>query len=234
MSRRRTQRGLGTLSTRLVTACRILTHQRLVAAFGHVSARIPRSGHLLISPRVGPGTATRKDLLVVDLLGHVQRGTSRPPLELSIHTAIYRSRPSVEAICRVHGEAASVLSILRVPVRPMHYLGSILGGEVPVHDDGSLVTDDARAQAMASTLGDAQALLLRGNGQVVVGASLAEACVRAIYLEEAARLQMAAMSLGTPRYYSPEEIAVYAGEWKDPINIQRVWRFYAGLLPRAE
>ena len=232
MAGHRKQRGLDALSGRLVTACRILTHQRLVAAFGHVSTRIAGTHHVLISPRVGPGTATRQALLVVDLAGRVRHGTARPPLELPIHTAIYSARPDVGAICRIHGEAASVLSVLHVSVRPLHYLGSIVGGEVPVHDDGALVTDDARARAMVSALGRAQALLLRGNGQVVVGASLAEACVRAIYLEEAARLQMAAMPLGTPRYYSPEEIVAYAREWDDPINIERVWAFYAGMLPR--
>ncbi|MGQ0550800.1 MAG: class II aldolase/adducin family protein [Armatimonadota bacterium] len=228
------QSGVDALTERLVTACRILTRQRLVAAFGHVSARIAGTDHFLISPRVGPGTATPETLLVVDLAGRVQRGSSRPPLELPIHTAIYRARSDVEAICRIHGEAASVLSVLRVPVRPLHYLGSIVGGEIPVHDDGALVTDDARAQAMVGTLGRAQALLLRGNGQVVVGGSLAEACVRAVYLEEAARLQMAAMPLGTPRYYSSEEVAVYARAWEDPINIERVWAFYARALPRSQ
>lgn len=233
MAGHRKQRGLDALTGRLVTACRILTHQRLVAAFGHVSARIAGTEHALISPRAGPGTARPKALLVVDLAGRVQRGTSRPPLEILIHIAIYRARPDVGAICRIHGEAASVLSVLRVPVRPLHYLGSIVGGEVPVHDDGALVTDDARARPMVAALGRAQALLLRGNGQVVVGASLAEACVRAIYLEEAARLQMAAMPLGTPRYYSPEETAEYSREWEDPINIERVWAFYAGALPRS-
>ena len=200
-----------------------------MAAFGHVSVRIPGTPRLIVSPRVGPGTATPDNLLIVDLEGSVS-GPARPPLELPIHTSIYREMPDVGAICRIHGEGASVLSVLRVPVRPLHFLGSILGGEVPVHDYGDLITDDARGNSVARAIRGRRALLLRGNGQVVVGSTLAEACVRAIYLEEAARLQMRAIPLGEPRYHSVEEVAAYGRAWEDPVNIERVWNFYASLL----
>ena len=35
----------------VVTACRILSHRKLVEAFGHFSARIPGTGRFIISPR---------------------------------------------------------------------------------------------------------------------------------------------------------------------------------------
>lgn len=182
-----------------------------------------------MSPRLGPGTVTPAELVVVDLDGEIS-GSARPPLELPVHTSVYREIPEVGAICRIHGEAASVLSVLRIHVRPLHFLGSILGGEVPVHDYGDLITDDARGVAVARALRGQRALLLRGNGQVVVGRTLAEACVRAIYLEEAARLQAQAMALGEPRYYTAEEVAEYAHAWEDPVNVQRAWNFYVGLV----
>lgn len=236
---RRAGAGIGRLKTGVVTACRILAQERLVAAFGHVSVRIPGTARLIVSPRVGPGTVVRTSLLIVDLPLEDRRpqrgpsaisGAARPPLELPIHTAIYQAMPDVAAVCRVHGEAASVVSVLGVPVRPLHFLGSILGGDVPVHDQGDLITDQARGDAMVRALRGHRALLLRGNGQVVVGATLVEACVRAIYLEEAARMQLQAMLVGTPRYYTADEVAAYRHAWDDPVNIERVWSYYTRRL----
>jgi len=230
---------MGPLKTRLVTACRILAHEHLVAAFGHVSVRIPGTARLIISPRVGPGTVIPTSLLVVDLTAEnrlpqgrrgMTSGAPRPPLELPIHTAIYRAMPDVAAVCRIHGEAASVLSVLGIPVRPLHFLGSVPGGEVPVHDEGDLIIDHERGDAMVRTLRGHRGVLLRGNGQVVVGATLAEACVCAIYLEEAARMQLQAMAVGTSRYYTTDEVAAYRRAWDDPINIERVWDYYARRL----
>ena len=36
----------------VISACRILSHQKLVEGFGHVSARIPGSDRFIITPRV--------------------------------------------------------------------------------------------------------------------------------------------------------------------------------------
>jgi ribulose-5-phosphate 4-epimerase/fuculose-1-phosphate aldolase len=145
---------------------------------------------------------------------------------------IYRMRADVGAICRIHGEAESILSVLRLQVRPLLFLGIILGGEVPVHDFGDLITDGIRGEAVARTIGNLQAVLLRGNGQVVLGTTLIEACARAIYLEEAARMQIRAAALGRPRYYAPEEIEAYARAWDDRMNVERVWRYYTWRVRR--
>ena len=217
------------LKQQVVVACRILAHERLVAAFGHVSARVPGTSRIVVSPRLAPAMATVENLVLVDSAGAMSGG-ARPPLELPIHTAIYRELPTVGAVCRVHGEIASIFSVLGAPVRPLHFLGAILGGDVPVHEDGDLITDDARASRMARAIRGRCALLLRGNGQVAVGRSVAEACVRAIYLEEAARIQIRAAGLGDPRYYSADEVSAYTRVWDDPVNIERVWNFYADAL----
>lgn len=226
LAARASARGIG---AQVATACRILAHERLVAAFGHVSARVPGTRRLIVSPRAAPGASTARSLLLVDLDEGVRRG-ARPPLELPIHTAIYRQMPEVGSVCRIHGEAALILSVLDQPVRPAHVLGSLLGREVPVHDEGDLIADTARGEAVVRALRGHAALLLRGNGQVVVGTTLAEACVRAIYLEEAARVQLRAMPLGQPRYYTAEELEAFRLVWEDPINVERAWRYYAGLV----
>ncbi len=83
---------------------------------------------------------------------------------------------------------------------------------------------------IASTfLGDKAAILLRGNGTVVPGASVAEATLKAIFLEEAAWIEYHASLLGGPRYYSAEELATRLAMDRahEPA---RVWAHYAGRL----
>jgi hypothetical protein len=46
---------------------------------------------------------------------------------------------------------------------------------------------------MTRLLGNAKALMLRGHGAVVVGQSIREVCMLALFLEESARLQTEAM-----------------------------------------
>src|SRR5258708_40095067 len=87
----------------VVTACRILSHRRLVEAFGHFSARIPGANRFVVSPRRSLALVDRvSDLAVVSLDGDQVSGTPEAPLEIHIHSCIYRARPDVGAIARTH------------------------------------------------------------------------------------------------------------------------------------
>ncbi|MDQ7828616.1 MAG: class II aldolase/adducin family protein [Armatimonadota bacterium] len=222
------------IARELVWASRVLASTGLVEAFGHVSARVPGTEIVLLTPRIAPGAVSVGTLVEMDLsTGRVQGG--RLPLEWPVHASVYRADGGVGAICRIHGPAASVLSVIGVPVRPLHYLGTILGGPAAVYPGGGLVTTPRLGQQVARALRGGTAVLLRGNGQVVVGRTLREACVRAIYLEEAARVQLAAMLVGRPRFYSSREVRAYAQVWEDEVNLDRAWAYYvrrARLWPR--
>jgi ribulose-5-phosphate 4-epimerase/fuculose-1-phosphate aldolase len=209
----------------IVLACRVLDTEGLVEAFGHVSARIPGTDRILVSPRTAPALVTPAALVEVDLARGGVRG-ARSPLELPIHTGVYRRHPGVGAVCRIHGRAASVLSVAGIELRPLHYLGTLLRGRVPVYDDGALITTETQGRALADALRGHTALLLRGNGQVVTGRTVREACIRAIYLEEAARVQLQALLAGRARAYTGRELATYARTWDDPVNVDRAWAYY--------
>lgn len=213
-------------------ACAVLDYHGVVAGFGHVSVRLG-GDMFLLSPRVGPGAALAEDFVVITLAGEVISG-GPVPIEWHIHAAAYAARPDVQAIMRIHSFAANVLSVIGDPIRPAHYLGSVLGGHVRVHEVPDLITDAARGAEMAAELGGAAALLLRGNGQVVVGASVAEACVRALYLDEAAALQLSAASTGQAlRAYTPAETSRFALTWRDEVNINRVWNYHLSRALRG-
>lgn len=215
-----------TSAVALAAAARVLDSLGLVAGFGHVSTRVPGDDRFLLTPRIAPGLTTPDDVLVVDLAGHVT-GAANLPIEWHVHASVYGARPDVAAVARVHSFPANVLSVVAEPIRPAHYLGAILQGDVAIHDAPDLVTDEGRGRQMAVALGSAAGLLLRGNGQVVVGSTVAEACVRAVYLDEAARLQLAAISTGREvAAYRPEELSRFAAVWNDLYNVERAWRYY--------
>jgi HCOMODA/2-hydroxy-3-carboxy-muconic semialdehyde decarboxylase len=209
----------------LVEAARILAHHSITEAYGHVSVRLSDEQYLL-TPRVGPGLSTTDTLLKMDIATGDVAGDTRVPIEASIHTCIYRARPDVQAIARIHSFPATTVSVCGEPLRPVHYLGSILGAVVPIHDVADLVLGPDSGVEVADALGGHAALMLRGNGQVVVGRSLEEATARALYLDESAKLSISARTYGTATPLTEAEVAGSAEIWADEINVRRIWDYH--------
>jgi ribulose-5-phosphate 4-epimerase/fuculose-1-phosphate aldolase len=80
---------------------------------------------------------------------------------------------------------------------------------------------------MAKLLGNSKALILRGHGAVVVGRSIREVCVLALFLEESARLQTDAMRLGTPMFLERDEAERIAERTFKPTSVERAWDHFA-------
>ena len=208
-------------------ACRVLAGEGLVEAYGHVSARLPGSPHVVVTPRYAPSLVRGpEDLVVVDLDGARVAGDADPPLEVWMHTEVYRARPEVGALCRTHSPAATAWSTLGEPLRPVHGFGAFLGVEVPVFPIPFLITDAALGRALAEALGGAAAVLLRGNGQLVTGRRVAEACVKALFLEQSARVHLLARCAGTPRVWTAEEVARRTGPDVPYDHFGRAWDYY--------
>lgn len=209
----------------IVTACQIMNAKKLAEAYGHFSARIPHSDRFLIIPRLGPGQVrSPQEILTMTLSGQVVEGEGVPPVEYPIHSRIYLKRPDVMAICRTQSLMNWVFGALGEPVRPVHGFGTFLGEEVPVYLDAELVHSDAQGDALAQVLGEGEAVLLRGNGAAVVGKTVAEACVKAIFLEHTLRVLHPARTLGEPLYYSTDEIRRRTNVGYD--HWGRAWEYY--------
>lgn len=162
-------------------AARIVAAAGLVEAFGHVSARA-ENGFLITSTRP-MGAAAADDIHLIDREGRAGDGAEDVPLETPLHAAIYESRPDVGAICRTHSPAA-VAAGAAGSIPPLAHGLAGLAGEVKLSDRVDLVTNIEAAREVAGALGSASCVLIRGNGSVAVGRNLAEAVVRARYLEE--------------------------------------------------
>jgi len=225
--------GVSDLKRDVISACRILGEQKLVEGFGHVSARLPDSESFLLTPRISLALVGETDLLTLNLDGKVVEGHHPAPFEAWLHTAIMKSKPSVNAITRIHARVANMFSVTERKLEPVHNHGSFFAGGVPVFKRPDLISTAELGVQMAQELGDDPAILLRGNGQVTVGRTIPEAVMMAIYLEEAAVMLYGALQIGTPIPLSASESKQRRIEALPPVDLERAWNFFKKRADRT-
>ncbi len=149
---------------KLVEAAHALAALGLVTAFGHVSARL--GDRILITPAADLADVDEPSL--VEMSHDATALPPRAPAEAWLHLSLYKNRPDIAAVARAQPPAAFATT---EELRPVHGQASWLGRTVPVHDDARLLRHPDLAEAAAQSLPDGEALILRGNGAVTVGAS---------------------------------------------------------------
>lgn len=196
---------LTALRADVALACHILADQgHGDAVFGHVSVRDPSGRGFWMKPAgLGLEEVRAVSLLLVDLDGAVLAGRRARHIEYPIHAEIYRARRDVQAVVHTHPPHATAFSALRVPLRPLsHEACLFVPPDVPRFSRTSdLIRTAALGRAVARRLGQAGALLLENHGIVTVGESPADACVRAVLLDRAARIQL--LAAGQERRWTP-------------------------------
>src|SRR5919109_1378348 len=191
------------LRAEVITACRVLTHFRIVEGFGHVSARLTDAERILITPRRALGLVSAADLVELDLDGRQVAGDGRPPLEFPMHLAVFRRRPEIMAIARGHPRHVAAYACAAEPLRVAHGFGANLGAVVRVFEQPFLVANKEMGEGVADALGDAEAVILQSNGMLAVGQSVPHACVQALFLGKTPQLQLRAQAAGlAPQSYS--------------------------------
>src|SRR5262245_59150965 len=165
----------------IISASRILSQQRLVEGFGHVSARISATDLFVMTPRISLAMIKEHDLLTVNLNNEVVVGTQPMPSEAWLHTAIMKAKPRVNAIMRIHARKANIFSVTDRKLEPVHNHGSFFAGGVPLFHKQDLVTTRTLGEEVVQVLGDGPPVLLRGNGQATVGRTIPEAVMMALY-----------------------------------------------------
>jgi len=210
----------------IVSACRILSQQKLVEGFGHVSARLPDPNLFLLTPRVSLALIQEADLLTLNLEGEVVEGRRPAPFEAWLHTAIMKATPKVRAITRIHARVANMFSVTDRRLEPVHNHGSFFAGGVPVFKTSDLISTAKLGAEVAEALGDRPAILLRGNGQVTVGRTIPEAVMMAIYLEEAAAMLHGALQIGAPIPLALDQAKQRQVEALPPVDLERAWNYF--------
>lgn len=214
------------LRTDVAICVRMLEYLGLIDFSGHVSTRIPGSDSILINSwgasRHGLQPA---DICKADLDGEPVDKTQKLPSEVHIHTAIYRCRRDVNAIAHTHPPITTALSAAGKPYVPVTHHGGIFSDGVPVHDDCRHVNTREKGEALAATLGDKRAVIMRGHGAVVVAESIKGAFFGSVYLEDNASKLIEAYKIGEPCVLNKEELEVGKHIWRQP-QFEKVWNYF--------
>jgi HCOMODA/2-hydroxy-3-carboxy-muconic semialdehyde decarboxylase len=181
------------LQRRLRIAARAFGRHGLAHAYGHCSARLDEHRFLVCAPRPMALIAPGEPGSIVPIDGPLPAGVLG---EVRLHQQIYRRRPQVHAVARTMPPCLMALGTARRTPRPRHGLGAYFGKGAALWDDPQLVRDDALAAAVIDAMGDAQAVVMRGNGAVVAAESLERVLALTWYLEDAARLELAVLGAG--------------------------------------
>jgi HCOMODA/2-hydroxy-3-carboxy-muconic semialdehyde decarboxylase len=184
---------LASAQHRVRLAARALARHGLVHAYGHCSERIDVDHFLVCAARPMGLIAVGQPGTIVPIAGPLPDGVLG---EVRIHQQVYRSRPEVMAVVRSMPRSVMTLGTARRTPRPRHGFGAYFGAGVALWDDPQLVRSDDAATRLAAQLGSLNALVMRGNGAVVVSESILKAVVLTWYLEDAARLELDVLAAG--------------------------------------
>ena len=183
---------------------------------GNFSLKDKESGLLCLTPAgVDRETMTVADIVVVDSAGKVVEAAPgrRPTSETLMHLAAYNARPDITAIVHTHSRFAQVCAVLRQEIPPVVAEMAHLRcqrGRIPVAQYARAGSPQLAA-SVVEPLKESDAILLASHGVLTVdAASLAEALLKAAYVEEIAEVYCHARLLanGEPPHLPPEDVAV--------------------------
>lgn len=201
-------------------AARALSRAGLVHAYGHASIRLDEHT-FLVTPSVPLGLiAIGQRGIIVPTSGPLPDGVAG---EVLAHQEIYTTRPDVAAICRLQPpKLISLSTMARVPA-PRHGFGAYLS--IAYWPDPQLVRTHQKAQELAAQLGDHNAIVMRGNGAIVVADTIQRAVVLAWYLEDAARVELDILQTGADDgLVLTDEEARARATWSGEIA-ERMWTY---------
>lgn len=168
-------------------------------SMGHLSFRDPEGrGAWLKRGNLGFEEVRAEDFILIDWEGTVLEGTGLRHLEWPLHTEMMLARPDVHVVGHSHPFNAIILSATG------QKLGAYSNEGVWFEEFGvphftltsNLIDTRELGESHAKAIGNSDAVLLRNHGASFVGGNVKEATLAGIFLEKAAKMQVAIASTG--------------------------------------
>ena len=226
---------LAAIREELSLANRILAHEGIVDAFGHISVRHPTDpGRFLISRHRAPALVAPEDILEYTLDTEPVHPTHfRHYGERVIHGCIYRARPDIIAVCHHHAPSMMPYAISRAAMVPVYHLGASMGVRVPYWDSrtdfGStalVLVKPEEGRSLAKALGQGWMILMGRHGATAAGKSIRECVFRTIFSCKNAELQTQARLLGHVEPLDEKEVELAAAYNLRPGPLERAWDYW--------
>lgn len=191
-----------------------MTHQSYEEALfagtsGNLSYYDKETGIMIITPSsVAYETMEEEDLVLMKLDGEIIEGKHKPSSEWRMHAEIYKEREDISSVVHTHSPYATSFAVNQesIPVILIEMV-PFLGGDIPVSKFALPGTEDVGKEAL-SVLKDRNACLMSNHGVLAIGSTLAQAHIRAIYVEDAAKIYSLAKSNGEVKEVPPEFVKI--------------------------
>ncbi|WP_202805737.1 class II aldolase/adducin family protein [Actinopolymorpha alba] len=166
---------------------------------GNISVRLPEHDAIVVTPTdLEYDKMTPDDLVVVGYDGTILEGNRGPSSEVTVHQVVYQRRPDVNAVVHSEPVYSNVFGALGRPIEGVLVNMVIYTrGAVPIMPFQQS-NNSSFGEAMCDVMGERNAVIWGNHGLLTVGPNLRDAFKTSIAVESAAKVQHAALSIGTP------------------------------------
>ena len=227
----------------LALANRIVAHEGVIDAFGHVSMRHPDDPkRYLLSRSRAPELVTPDDFIEY----HLDSQPLRDPgvgqySERVIHGEIYKARPDVNSVCHHHCPAFVPLLATGTDYVPIFHLGAVGGIKPPFWDQqdefgdtNMLVVKPEEGASLARALGAGWLVLMRRHGVTVAGTSVKDCVFRSIFSARNAEYQVRALAIGgNIASLTPGEAELASQISGKTTGLMRSWEYWSMRVAKA-
>ena len=227
----------------LALANRIVAHEGIIDAFGHVSMRDPDNpNRYWLSRSRAPELVTVDDLIEYDLESQPVREPKHSQYsERVIHGEIYKARPEVMSVCHHHCPAFMPLLATGTDYVPIFHLGAVGGIRPPFWDQqdefgdtNMLVVKPEEGASLARAMGKGFMVLMKRHGVTVAGTSIKDCVFRSIFSARNAEYQVRALTVGKNLdVLSPGETELAAGITGKTTGLTRSWEYWSMRVAKA-
>jgi ribulose-5-phosphate 4-epimerase/fuculose-1-phosphate aldolase len=181
----------------------------LTGTGGNISVRLPAGEDRIV---ITPSTTSYSDLSPADMCVvnfdlSVVEGALKPSVESSLHIAVYKNRPGVNAVVHTHQIFASVFAVLHEPVPTLFDEVAFAIGEVIDIVPYGLSGSPELAANVTSKLGNGcHCYIMQNHGALALGKNLEAALLHAELMEKVCRIYCHALSTGKSVKPLPTEI----------------------------
>jgi len=188
---------------------------RLVAHYGwsdlvftHISARIPGpEHHFLINPYgLMFDEITASSLVKVDQQCNKLIDSPYPvnPAGFVIHSAVHEARDNAGCVMHTHTRAGVAVSAQKAGILPLSQQSTFVLASLAYHDYEGVAFRDEEKPRLQADLGQANFLVLRNHGLLVVGKTIADAFLSMYTFEATCQIQLGAQAGGELTHVNPQ------------------------------
>ncbi len=184
---------------------------------GNVAKFVPEDGVMAVTPSsLDYGMMTDDDIVVIDLDGNPVEGDRRPTSEWRMHAEIFKARKDLTCSVHTHSPRATAFAVVHKPI-PVILLEMMpfIGGDIPLAKFALMGTQEV-GDAVVDALVRRNACLMENHGVVAVGTNLEQAYVRAVYVEDAAKIYHFALQVGDPQLVPDDALATLRARYNLP------------------